>query len=394
MSSIVFDKVSKTYDGNRIIEALDLEVRDGELLVLVGPSGCGKSTLLRLLAGLEEISSGEIRIDGHRVNELPPQRRNLAMVFQNYALYPHMTVRRNLAFPLKMQRLSRDEIERRVLRTAELLDLAPLLERRPRQLSGGQRQRVAMGRAIVRDAQAFLMDEPLSNLDAKLRVQIRSEIASLQARLGTTTLYVTHDQVEAMTLGQRVAVMRHGRLQQLADPVTLYERPANAFVAGFVGSPGMNLLRVALEGSVDGLRIRLGDMTFPLPPTALHRHPGLQQRRGGELLLGIRPEAIRLAEAADEQGLQVEVGSSESLGHETILHALADIAAVAGDADVPGDNLLARPGLVCVLPGHKAFRPGARLRLRFDRQRLSWFELSGEAIDAAPRDAEPPPEAT
>jgi ABC-type sugar transport system ATPase subunit len=391
MSSIVFEKVSKTYNDNRIIEALDLEVRDGELLVLVGPSGCGKSTLLRMLAGLEEINGGEIRIDGRRINELLPQQRNLSMVFQNYALYPHMTVRRNLGFPLKMQRLARDEIERRVMRTAELLGLTPLLERLPKQLSGGQRQRVAMGRAIVRDAQAFLMDEPLSNLDAKLRVQIRSEIASLQARLGTTTLYVTHDQVEAMTLGQRVAVMRNGKLQQLADPLTLYEQPANAFVASFVGSPGMNLVRVALEGSGAEFRIRLGDITLPLPPTALQRHPGLRQRTGGELLLGIRPEAIRLAGAADEKGLQVRVGSTESLGHETILHTLADIAAVAGDADLPGDTLLAQPGLVCVLSGHKALKPGEGVRLALDVQRLNWFELNGEAIDAAPRGGDASP---
>jgi ABC-type sugar transport system ATPase subunit len=391
MSSIFFEKVCKTYNDNRIIEALDLEVRDGELLVLVGPSGCGKSTLLRMLAGLEEINGGEIRIDGRRINELPPQQRNLSMVFQNYALYPHMTVRRNLAFPLKMQRLARDEIERRVMRTAELLGLTPLLERRPKQLSGGQRQRVAMGRAIVRDVQAFLMDEPLSNLDAKLRVQIRSEIASLQARLGTTTLYVTHDQVEAMTLGQRVAVMRNGRLQQLADPLTLYKQPANAFVASFVGSPGMNLVRVALQGAEAKFRIRLGDVTLPLPPDVRQRCPGLGERTGGELLLGIRPEAIRLAETADEKGLQVQVGSTESLGHETILHTLADIAAVAGDADLPGDSLLPQPGLVCVLSGHKTFKPGERVRLAFDMQRLSWFELDGEAIDAAPPDARATP---
>ncbi|MCU7809081.1 MAG: ABC transporter ATP-binding protein, partial [Candidatus Thiodiazotropha sp. (ex Semelilucina semeliformis)] len=248
MASIRLDKVSKQYDGHdAIIEEMDLQIRDGELLVLVGPSGCGKSTLLRMVAGLEEISAGEILIDDQVVNQLPPQKRNLAMVFQNYALYPHMTVRENLAFPLKMQRLSRDEVNRRVAQTAELLSLGNLLDRRPKQLSGGQRQRVAMGRAMVRDADAFLMDEPLSNLDAKLRVEIRSEIAALQRRLGITTLYVTHDQVEAMTLGHRVAVMRAGKLQQVATPSRLYEHPVNVFVAGFIGNPGMNVLRVMLE---------------------------------------------------------------------------------------------------------------------------------------------------
>jgi multiple sugar transport system ATP-binding protein len=387
MAAIVFDKVTKRYDDTNVIDALDLKVRDGELLVLVGPSGCGKSTLLRMLAGLEEVSDGEIRLAGRRVNELPPQRRNLAMVFQNYALYPHMTVRRNLAFPLKMQRLPRSEVERRVAHTAELLDLTSLLERRPSQLSGGQRQRVAMGRAIVRDAQAFLMDEPLSNLDAKLRGQIRSDIANLQRRLGITTLYVTHDQVEAMTLGQRVAVMRRGRLQQLADPVTLYERPANTFVATFVGSPGMNLMRVALERTHGGFAVRLGRSRFNLPAVALRRHPGLQAQSGGELLLGIRPEALRQSETPEEESLEVRVESRESLGHETILHFQADIETVNGDADNPGDAAMEQPGLVSIHPGHAHFTPGDNLKLRFDMQRLSWFELNGKAIDHHPTTA-------
>jgi multiple sugar transport system ATP-binding protein len=302
-----------------------------------------------------------------------------------------MTVRRNLAFPLKMQRLPRDEIEHRVARTAQLLDLSPLLERRPNQLSGGQRQRVAMGRAIVRDAQAFLMDEPLSNLDAKLRLQIRSEIADLQSRLGITTLYVTHDQVEAMTLGQRVAVMRRGRLQQLADPVTLYQQPANAFVATFVGSPGMNLIRVALERLNGGHVVRLGGTGFNLPAVALQRHPGLQERSGGELLLGIRPDALRLSEFPGGESLAVTVGSCESLGHETILYLRTDVTIVAGDADHPGDTPTTHPYLVSILPGHAHFTPGDNLKLQIDMQRLSWFDLNGQAIEAIPGTARQSP---
>ncbi|MCU7924648.1 MAG: ABC transporter ATP-binding protein, partial [Candidatus Thiodiazotropha sp. (ex Dulcina madagascariensis)] len=332
MASIIFDNVSKTYsDGVDVIRQLCLTIENGELLVLVGPSGCGKSTALRMVAGLEAISAGEIRLDGQVVNGIPAQRRNLAMVFQNYALYPHMSVRRNLEFPLRMRKLPGREIKRRVERIAEMLDLTALLERKPKALSGGQRQRVAMGRAIVRDADAFLMDEPLSNLDAKLRVQIRTEIATLQTRLGVTTLYVTHDQVEAMTLGQRVAVLREGRLQQVAPPGDLYRRPANIFVAGFIGSPGMNLLRGTMEEKDGNPVLRLGPNRLILPEQVLTEHPGLQTRPGESLLIGIRPEAIRLADDLAEHSLPARVHAVESLGHETILHLATDLASIASD---------------------------------------------------------------
>ena len=379
MSTLVFDKVSKTYDTHTVIEQLDLEVHDGELLVLVGPSGCGKSTLLRMVAGLEAVSAGEIRVDGQVINDLPPQRRKLAMVFQNYALYPHMTVRQNLAFPLKMERRPRGEIQRRVEETAALLGLAPLLEQRPKQLSGGQRQRVAMGRAIVREPDLFLMDEPLSNLDARLRSQIRSEIAALQARLGTTTLYVTHDQVEAMTLGNRVAVMRGGVLQQVAEPRALYQRPANLFVAGFIGSPGMNLLRVPLEGRQGSLAVLVGDMWLNLSDRVMARHPTLAGLSGREVLLGIRPEA--LAPAEDESGLAVEVEASEYLGHETHLRASADITVVTGDSDSLDGIAECPPRLSAVLPGHQQYQRGERLKLRIDPAGLNVFDLAGNAID-------------
>jgi multiple sugar transport system ATP-binding protein len=378
MSAIVFDKVSKDYDGQSVIEQLDLEVSDGELLVLVGPSGCGKSTLLRMVAGLEEISGGEIRIGGRLINDLPPQRRNLAMVFQNYALYPHMTVRRNLAFPLKMQGLARSEVRRRVEETAKLLDLTALLERRPKQLSGGQRQRVAMGRALVREADLFLMDEPLSNLDARLRGEIRSEIAALQSRLGITTLYVTHDQVEAMTLGQRVAVMRDGRLQQVADPRTLYRHPANIFVAGFIGSPGMNLLRVPLAGDKDHLAVRVGDSWLTLPDPVRQRHPKLARLSGQEVLMGLRPEAISLD--TGDFILTAEVQATEYLGHETLLHVSADITAVAGDADHRDESGVRPPNLTAVLPGHRPMQAGERLKLHIDTDGLNLFDLGGTAI--------------
>ncbi len=380
MSEIVFDKVSKTYDGAAVIESLDLEVRDGELLVLVGPSGCGKSTLLRMLAGLEEIGGGEIRIDGHRVNELPPQRRKLAMVFQNYALYPHMTVRRNLGFPLKMQRLSKEEIEGRITRAAELLDLTPLLDRRPIQLSGGQRQRVAMGRAIVRDADAFLMDEPLSNLDAKLRVQIRGEIADLQARLGTTTLYVTHDQVEAMTLGHRIAVMRNGRLQQVAEPSAIYQHPTNIFVAGFIGNPGMNLFRTRLIKANDKLAIDLGGNALPLPAEVVTRHPGIDEWCQRELLAGIRPEAITLAGSDSPNLLPGEVRVVESLGHETLIHVDCALSTVSTDGDSNTEEAAALASLTAVLPGHHLIKPADRIRLSISGKQLSLFDPTGEAI--------------
>jgi len=380
MAEIVFDKVSKRYDGGRaVIEGMDLTVADGELLVLVGPSGCGKSTAMRMVAGLEAISSGEIRIGGRVVNDLPPGRRNVAMVFQNYALYPHMTVRRNLEFPLRMRKLPRREITRRVEETARMLDLLPLLERRPKALSGGQRQRVAMGRALVRDADVFLMDEPLSNLDARLRLQIRSEIAALQRRLGVTTLYVTHDQVEAMTLGQRVAVMRDGGLQQLAPPHELYARPANVFVAGFIGSPGMNVMRGTL--SADGATLRLGEATLAVPEAEAEAGAAgsLGAWRGRELLVGVRPERLALVGAGDD-AIPVVVEAVEALGHETIVHGRGEVATVSTDADPTTDRGSA-PALAVVLAGHQTVAVGDRVGLRPDPAGLHFFAPDGAALD-------------
>jgi len=378
MAKISFDKVHKTYPGGlRVIDDLNLEIADGELLVLVGPSGCGKSTAMRMVAGLEEVSAGEIRIGGRVINDLPPQHRNVAMVFQNYALYPHMTVRRNLEFPLRMRKLGREEIERRVRRAAQMLDLTGLLERRPKALSGGQRQRVAMGRAIVRDADVFLMDEPLSNLDARLRLQIRTEIAELQSRLGVTTIYVTHDQVEAMTLGHRVAVMRAGQLQQVAAPRELYDRPANMFVAGFIGSPGMNVLRGRLVTEDGHLGVRLGSTWLALPNEQSACCPGLGAGSGEDLLVGIRPAAIALAHGDYPGTLTAKARAAESLGHETILHV--DVEAIT----VSTDGAPTASAVVVVLPGHHPFRPGDALRLRIDAGRLHFFAPDGNALSNA-----------
>jgi len=290
--------LSKIYPGASapVIDGLNLQVQQGELLVMVGPSGCGKSTVLRMIAGLETISAGELRINGRRVNELEPKARDVAMVFQDYALYPHMSVRDNLAFPLKMRRIPAAEQTKKITRVADMLQLGELLERKPAQLSGGQRQRVAMGRALIREASVFLLDEPLSNLDAKLRVQVRAEIAELQRQLGATMLYVTHDQTEAMTLGQRVAVFNQGKLQQIASPRELYDAPANTFVAGFIGQPPMNLIPADL-----------------LPST-------LAGERGSNITVGIRPENLRITHA-NEPGLPVNVDMIEFLGHETLVHA-------------------------------------------------------------------------
>src|SRR5690242_10602650 len=270
MAAITFDNVTKTYgDGHRAVADLDLDVRDGEFVVFVGPSGCGKTTALRMIAGLEEVSEGEIKIGDRVVNNLPPRDRDVAMVFQNYALYPHMTVAENIGFPLRMAKVSKAEASNRIEETAKILGLEDHLRRKPRHLSGGQRQRVAMGRAIVRQPQVFLMDEPLSNLDAKLRVQMRAEISRIQRQLEVTTVYVTHDQVEAMTMGDRVAVMRRGVLQQFDGPQHLYERPANLFVASFIGSPAMNMLEGTLERNGDGLVCLVGSATLKLPASVL-----------------------------------------------------------------------------------------------------------------------------
>jgi multiple sugar transport system ATP-binding protein len=319
MARVEFESVEKVYDGGtQALYDTSLSVADGELLVLVGPSGCGKSTLLRLLAGLEAPTRGVIRIEGRVVNDESPQSRNVAMVFQDYALYPHMTVRENLAFPLRMKRRARDDIARHVARTAELLELGALLDRLPRQLSGGQRQRVAMGRALVREPAAFLLDEPLSNLDAKLRGQVRAEIETLQRRTGATMLYVTHDQVEAMTLGDRVAVLHEGRLQQVATPQALYEEPANVFVAGFVGSPPMNLFATRVATDANGRpALVVGGTLLALAAPLLE---SAAKHEGATLTIGVRPESLALVAPGADASLPARVEHVELLGHETLVH--------------------------------------------------------------------------
>jgi multiple sugar transport system ATP-binding protein len=284
MAEIVLDKVSKQYgDGFAAVKEADFTIGDGEFFILVGPSGCGKSTLLNMIVGLEDITEGEMRVDGERVNDVDPKDRNMAMVFQSYAIYPHLTVRENMEFPLKLRKMPKDQMRAKVEEAAKMLELTEHLDRKPGNLSGGQRQRVAMGRAIVREPAAFLMDEPLSNLDAKLRVQMRTTISKLQQRLGTTTIYVTHDQVEAMTLGDRVAVMRRGEVQQVASPRELYQHPANLFVAGFIGSPAMNLL----PGTLDGSQLSMSMVDLDLPASVTDR---LVSGAGGDVIVGIRPE--------------------------------------------------------------------------------------------------------
>src|SRR5947208_3906885 len=301
MAEITLEKLTKVYgDGTRAVSELDLEIGDGEFVVLVGPSGCGKTTALRMVAGLEPISEGVVRIGGQVVNDLPPKNRDIAMVFQNYALYPHMSAYKNMAFGLKLRKLDRQDIDRRVREAARVLGLEDVLRKRPRTLSGGQRQRVAMGRAIVREPQAFLMDEPLSNLDAKLRVEMRAEIARIQRSLGVTTIYVTHDQVEAMTLGDQVAVMRDGVLQQYDVPQKLYDHPVNLFVAEFIGSPAMNLVGADLERENGSLFARFGEHRLRIEDELLSRRPALKGFGDKPLILGIRPEDLEDAALAGE----------------------------------------------------------------------------------------------
>ncbi len=293
MAAVTFSEVSKIYpDGTRAVDSIDLEANDGELLVLVGPSGCGKTTALRMVAGLEEISEGEIRIGERVVNWVPAKDRDIAMVFQSYALYPHLSVEDNIAFGLRVRGLDKGEIDRRVSEAAAVLGLDELLDRKPRNLSGGQRQRVAMGRAIVREPAAFLMDEPLSNLDAKLRVEMRAEVSRLQRDLEVTTIYVTHDQVEAMTMGDRVAVMRKGELQQVASPQELYDHPVNLFVGGFIGSPAMNMIEASIERANGDLRVAIGDQRVTLDPELIAARPELERRDGQQVIVGIRPEDL------------------------------------------------------------------------------------------------------
>ena len=329
MAGVTFESVTKVYpDGTRAIPSLDLEIRDQEFMVLVGPSGCGKTTALRMVAGLEEISGGVLRIGDRVVNHLPSRDRDIAMVFQSYALYPHLSVYENIAFGLKVKKVPKEEIKRRVQHAADILGLEPYLDRKPRALSGGQRQRVAMGRAIVRQPQAFLMDEPLSNLDAKLRVQMRAEISQLQRDLGVTTIYVTHDQVEAMTMGDRVAVMRKGELQQVATPQELYEQPVNLFVGGFIGSPAMNMLEAQLERTNGALSANLGQQRLTIDDEAVIRRPALKSYEGRMVIIGIRPEHLEDAALAQSGGegrvLRGKVVLTEALGSEIMAHVAVD----------------------------------------------------------------------
>ena len=325
MAQVAFERVSKIYpDGTRAVNDINLGIRDGEFMVLVGPSGCGKTTALRMVAGLEEISEGVLKIGERVVNHVPSRDRAIAMVFQSYALYPHLSVYENIAFGLRLKKMPKSEIEERVERASSLLGLTEYLKRKPRALSGGQRQRVAMGRAIVREPAAFLMDEPLSNLDAKLRVQMRAEIAKLQGDLGVTTIYVTHDQVEAMTMGDRVAVMRKGELQQVDEPQTLYDRPVNLFVGGFIGSPSMNMLDARIESSNGGLAARIGDQKLSLGSETLENRPGLKTYEGQDVVIGIRPEdledaALETGAPADRQ-LHGRLELKEALGSEIMAH--------------------------------------------------------------------------
>ncbi|HEY7197437.1 MAG TPA: sn-glycerol-3-phosphate ABC transporter ATP-binding protein UgpC [Gaiellaceae bacterium] len=333
MAVVEFDSVGKVYgDGTRAVDDLSLNVGDGEFMVFVGPSGCGKTTALRMVAGLEEISDGEIRIGERVVNDLEPRERDVAMVFQNYALYPHMSVYDNMAFGLKMQKTGGGDIRRRVGEISRVLGLGDLLDKRPRQLSGGQRQRVAMGRAIVRNPKVFLMDEPLSNLDARLRVQMRAEIARIQRELGATTIYVTHDQVEAMTMGDRVAVMRKGELQQCADPQAVYDRPANLFVATFIGSPAMNLVEAEIVRSGEGLAARVGSQEIAVPEEVASSRPSLAGYAGRSVALGIRPEHLGDAQHGDGRvRLRGTVLFTEALGSERLVHAEVDGSPVVTD---------------------------------------------------------------
>ena len=339
MAGITFDDVTKIYgDGHRAVSDLNLDVKDGEFVVLVGPSGCGKTTALRMIAGLEEISDGQIRIGERVVNNLPPGARDIAMVFQNYALYPHMTVAENIGFALRMRKVPKAEARRRIEETARIIGLVDHLDRKPRQLSGGQRQRVAMGRAIVREPQVFLMDEPLSNLDAKLRVQMRGEVSRIQRQLAVTTVYVTHDQVEAMTMGDRVAVMRRGLLQQFDVPQRLYERPANLFVASFMGSPAMNVLEGSLERAGDALTCRVGTAVLALPPEVQSARPELAGNVGKTIAIGIRPEALDEPGGSDGDGarLRGRVQAVEALGPEQFVYIEIDAKPVLVEDVVEG----------------------------------------------------------
>ncbi len=395
MAEILFDSVGKVYPGGtRAITDVHLHIDDGEFVVLVGPSGCGKSTLLRMLAGLEEITEGVVKIGEREVNDVPAKDRDIAMVFQNYALYPHMTVYNNMAYSLKLRKMNKDEIKKRVDIAARTLEITDFLDRKPKALSGGQRQRVAMGRAIVREPAAFLMDEPLSNLDAKLRVQMRSELGELHKRLKTTTMYVTHDQVEAMTMGDRVAVIRKGIMQQTDTPRKLYDHPVNVFIGGFIGSPAMNFVYGRFESEGTRTYMKFSDTKLLVPRELLSARPGLADYSNKELVVGIRPEYFEVAEAYsgvldDDHTMMVDVNLVEQLGSEALVHFSKDVPPVitpdiqelladqGQGADVLGDETK----FTAKVNPRVEIAPGDRIKLFVDTSILHFFDAdTGDAI--------------
>ena len=392
MAEVALDGVSKVFeDGTRAVDGMNLEIEDGEFMVLVGPSGCGKTTALRMVAGLEEITEGTLRIGDRIVNDLTPRERDIAMVFQSYALYPHLSVYDNIAFSLKLHKVAKEEIDKRVRDAARILDLEPYLKRKPKALSGGQRQRVAMGRAIVRQPSAFLMDEPLSNLDAKLRVQMRAEISELQRSLGVTTIYVTHDQVEAMTMGDRVAVMNAGHLQQVDTPQVLYDSPVNEFVAGFIGSPSINLVAAKLEQQDGKLQVVFGDHRLTVDEQVVRNRSGLASFGGRDVILGIRPEnfedATLESDAPADRRLKVVCDLTEPLGSEVLVHfstgaeriiSSATAADAGEDADVSfgsdTEDAGASTRLVARVSPKSRIAEGSEIELAVDTTRLYFFD--------------------
>jgi len=382
MATIDLEQINKVYsNGFHAVKDLDLDVRDGEFMVLVGPSGCGKTTALRMVAGLEDISSGTLRIAGKPVNDVGPKDRDIAMVFQNYALYPHMSVAENIGFALRLRKLPKDQVAAKVKETADILGLTDWLDRKPGQLSGGQRQRVAMGRAIVREPSVFLMDEPLSNLDAKLRVQMRAEVQRIQRRINVATMYVTHDQVEAMTMGDRVAVMRSGVLQQVDHPQVLYDRPDNLFVAAFIGSPAMNLYEAAITEGAQSFT--LGSQDIALPESVRAAHPGLAAYAGEKVVVGLRPEHLPAANGAPGPTMVGDVDLVEALGSELVVHFTVDARRVRADGTASADEEAVTEsgeGVARVDP-RSPVKVGERARFTINTDGMQFFDPgSGEAI--------------